>query len=194
MLIDTGGSNGRAQLEAQLARAGYLPGQLKLIVLTHGDFDHTGNAAHLRSKYGARVAMHAADWGMAERGDMFSGRKKANVLVRLLAPVLSGYGRAQRFRPDLALVEGLDLAMYGLDAQVLCLPGHSQGSVGVLTADGELFCGDLLVNTDQPALNSLIDDLAAAQASVERLRGLPITTVYPGHGQPFEMGRVGGEA
>ena len=68
------------------------------------------------------------------------------------------------------------------------LPGHSKGfSIGILTADGHLFCGDLLANTDKPALWSIIDDEDAAHASVEKLRGLDIDTVYPGHGRPFPM-------
>jgi glyoxylase-like metal-dependent hydrolase (beta-lactamase superfamily II) len=28
---------------------------------------------------------------------------------------------------------------------------------------------------------------SAANASIEKLRGLDITTVYPGHGEPFPM-------
>src|SRR5512139_3425317 len=52
LLIDTGSSNQRAELEQALESAGCSPGDLKLIVLTHGDFDHTGNAVHLREKFG----------------------------------------------------------------------------------------------------------------------------------------------
>jgi glyoxylase-like metal-dependent hydrolase (beta-lactamase superfamily II) len=50
-----------------------------------------------------------------------------------------------------------------------------------------LFIGDLLENTKQPALNSIMDDRAAAQASVEKLKALPVKIVYPGHGQPFPL-------
>jgi len=32
-----------------------------------------------------------------------------------------------------------------------------------------------------------MDDLAAAKASVEKLKGLEVGTVYPGHGKPFSM-------
>ena len=67
LLIDTGGPNQRLALEKGLADAGCRPGRLKLIVLTHGDFDHTGNAAYLREKFGAKLAMHAGDSGMAVR-------------------------------------------------------------------------------------------------------------------------------
>jgi len=41
VLIDTGVSNHRAALEQELINAGCQPGNLKLVVLTHGDFDHT---------------------------------------------------------------------------------------------------------------------------------------------------------
>jgi glyoxylase-like metal-dependent hydrolase (beta-lactamase superfamily II) len=50
-----------------------------------------------------------------------------------------------------------------------------------------LFCGDLFENTKGPALNSLIDDSTAANASVAKLEALKIRKVYPGHGQPFAM-------
>ena len=88
--------------------------------------------------------MHRDDAGMAERGDMFVNRKRPNLLVRSLVPLFTGFGAAERFTPDLSLADGDDLAQYGLGATILSLPGHSRGSVGVLTAAGELFCGDLL--------------------------------------------------
>jgi hydroxyacylglutathione hydrolase len=187
ILIDTGGSNARKALRGELENAGCLPGSLKLVILTHGDFDHIGNAAYLRATFGARVAMHRDDSGMAERGDMFVNRKRPNVLVRSLIPLFTGFGADERFTPDLYLADGDDLAQYGLEATILWLPGHSRGSIGVLTAGGDLFCGDLFENTKGPALNSIMDDPAAAAASLGCLESLKIGTVYPGHGQPFAM-------
>ena len=61
ILIDTGFLSKRAKLEQGLEMAGCQPGNLKLILLTHGDSDHAGNAAYIRDKYGARIALHAAD-------------------------------------------------------------------------------------------------------------------------------------
>ena len=78
--------------------------------------------------------MHRDDAGMAERGDMFVNRKRPNLLVRSLIPLFTGFGAAERFTPDLHLADGDDLAQYGLEAAILSLPGHSRGSVGVLTA------------------------------------------------------------
>jgi hydroxyacylglutathione hydrolase len=187
ILIDTGCSNKRTYLEKELESAGCKPGSLKLIVLTHGDFDHTGNAAYLRGKFGARTAMHHDDSGMAERGDMFWNRRRGNVLLRKVSSILFRFGKSDRFEPDLYIEDGYDLSGYGLDARVLSIPGHSKGSIGILTAGGDLFCGDLLINGDRPGLNSIIDDRAAAEASVEKLKRSRVSTVYPGHGSPFPM-------
>lgn len=187
VLIDSGMPASRKALLQALERLGCQPGQLKLLVITHGDFDHTGSAAHLREAYGAKIAMHRDDSGMAEQGDMFFNRQPRNALLRKLAPALIGFGKAQRFTPDVLLGEGDDLSPYGFAARVLSIPGHSKGSIGILTAAGDLFCGDLLANVGKPALGDIIDDMPAAEASLQRLRGLNVGMVYPGHGEPFPM-------
>lgn len=187
ILIDTGSSNQRGVLESELESAGCRPGNLDLVVLTHGDFDHAGNAAYLGKTFGAKIAMHEDDAGMVERGDMFWNRQTGNVLLRWLSPILFGFGKQKRFNPDLFVEDRSDLSAHGFDARIVDLPGHSKGSIGILTAGGDLFCGDLFENTEKPALNSIMDDLAAANASVERLAGMGIKTVYPGHGSPFSM-------
>jgi glyoxylase-like metal-dependent hydrolase (beta-lactamase superfamily II) len=185
VLIDTGCSNQRTALEQELEGAGCRPGNLKLIILTHGDFDHAGNAAFLRQRFGTPVAMHSDDFGMVKRGDMFWNRNKGNRLLRRIAPLLLRFGQSEIFEPDVSVADGSDLSQYGFEATVLSLLGHSKGSIGVQTSCGALFCGDLLENTKRPALSWIMDDGAAAAASVDKLKRLGIATVYPGHGQPF---------
>ena len=193
-LIDTGCSNQRTHLDRELENAGCQPGSLKLIILTHGDFDHAGNAVHLRRKYDTRIAMHRDDTGMVEHGDIFWNRKKPNILMRMLArmftPIFFRFGRSKRFKPDLYIDDGHDLSEFGLDARVLHIPGHSKGSIGILTACGDLIGGDLILKSDElkpPHLNSIIDDLALAHTSVEKLKSLNIKTVYPGHSISFTL-------
>lgn len=187
ILIDTAKAGQRRTIEAALAKAGCQPGNLKLIILTHGDFDHCGNAAYLSKKYGAPVAMHPDDAGMVERGDMFWNRKQPNPVMRAIVGLLFHLNAADQFKPDVFIQQGDNLAQYGFDAQVIELPGHAKGNIGLLTAENDLFCGDLLANTSKPQVWTIVDDQAAMQASVAKLNGLPIQTVYPGHGQPFLM-------
>ena len=60
VLIDTGFRFDRAQLDRELRAAGCGPGDLKLIVITHADPDHSANADYLRETYGAKIASHSA--------------------------------------------------------------------------------------------------------------------------------------
>jgi hydroxyacylglutathione hydrolase len=191
ILIDTGYSNKCTQLQKEMEKAGCRPGVLKLIVITHGDSDHAGNGAYLREQYGAPIAMHPDDWGMVERGDMGWNRKpkpdRISPVFKILGALLMTFSSASQFdlfKPDLAVDDGFDLAEYGAAAKVLHIPGHSKGSIGVLTTGGDLFCGDLLYN--MPGF-FVADDAAAYNASLRKLSGLDIKTVYPGHGKPFSL-------
>ena len=193
VLIDTGVAYKRTAMERELENAGCGEGDLKLIVLTHGDSDHAGNGAFLRKKYGVPIAMHPNDAGMVRRGDMSHSRKAKPDRITAMGRVIMLVGRLMTlvnpgnfdcFSPDVYLEDGQSLSDYGFDAKVLHLPAHSRGSVGVLTPDGELFCGDFICNFFRPSQVG-VDDLAAAKAGVERLKALGVRRVYPGHGRPF---------
>lgn len=192
-LIDTGMTTARHQLELALDHECCHPGDLKLILLTHGDFDHTGNAAYLRTKFGARVAMHPGDSGMLEHGDMFFNRKIKYPLVKMLMSKFIHLAEKDRCTPDILIEDGASLVEFGWDAKAFSTPGHSTGSICILTASGELFCGDLFINpTGKPTLNTMMYDNVALKSSFERLKALSIHTVYPGHGQPFPWNALPG--
>ena len=192
-MIDTGFANKRTGLMQDLTADGCKPGTLRLILLTHGDGDHAGNAAYLRQQFGAKIALHPADLGMVERGDMGWNRKpKPDYVAFLFRVILFLFGKhieLDLFKPDILLSDGQSLSDYGLDATVVHLPGHSLGSVGVLTAAGDLFCGDLVWNMMRPGFH-FIDDMPAAKASVSKLNGLGVKTIYPGHGKPFPIEKL----
>lgn len=193
VLIDTLTKGKRSLVEKALADAGCSAGKLELIVATHADSDHIGNCAYLRDELGGAIGMHREEAPVAQTGDMTAARPNVSGLGKFVFSVLGSFFRpadADRFTPDVYLGEGDDLTPYGLDAKVLYLPGHSQGSISVLTAQGDLFCGDLMTNTRHPKANSLVDDPVLLAESVARVRGLGVRTVYPGHGKPFDMSEL----
>jgi hydroxyacylglutathione hydrolase len=196
VMIDTGDMSDQANLEKELDRRGVTPENLKLVLLTHGDFDHTGNAAFLQKKFGVKIAMHAEDAGMVERGDQGWHRKaksdRITVFGRIIIFISSTLLRPSKFntfKPDLYVEDGQDLSEYGFAARVLHLPGHSKGSIGILTTAGDLFCGDLLMNMMKPDFHFMIDDWVDRNASLNKLKMSVIKTVYPGHGRPFLLER-----
>ena len=194
VLIDTGFPRNRADLLKKLEKAECRPGNLKLIVMTHGDGDHSGNGAFLREKYGAKIAIHSDESGAVENGDStlsrtkpsFSRRVFNKMVLSFLSPLMRS-GKFEPFSPDFTIDEGYDLSDFGFSAKVLHLPGHSKGSIGILTINGDLFCGDLFTNMRRPRLNSMVDNKSELKDSVERLTSMRIGTVLPGHGKPFIM-------
>ena len=192
ILIDTGFRSNRKALDAALIGAGCGVGDLKLVVITHGDADHASNAAFLRQKYGAKIAMHRAEVDAVESGNMFQSRGPLSPMRRLLKPVMSLFRlkKRDRFSPDVLLIEGDRLTQYGLDATVYHVPGHTRGSLAVLTADGAFFSGDFLENRTRPSIATFVDDAAVLRAQFERIKAMNIQTVYPGHGKPFALADI----
>jgi len=184
-LVDTGMPGKRHYIEKEMENSGCLPGNLELIMLTHGDKDHCGNAAYFRERFGARIAMHSADSGMIREGDMFFNRKSPGRVVETLVKPVMGLGKKDRFEPDILLEDGDELNRFGWEATVLHLPGHSSGSIAILTRDGALFCGDILADIKHPDVWSIVDDAEQMNSSVVTIKKLHVKTVYPGHGRPF---------
>ena len=70
------------------------------------------------------------------------------------------------------------------------MPGHSPGSLAVVTAEGDAFVGDLFVNYAVPSQPIYLSDRKAWQQSYERIRALGLRTIYVGHGEPFPGDRL----
>jgi hydroxyacylglutathione hydrolase len=194
VLIDTAYVAVRSMLVRALRSHGCVPGNLSLVVITHGDVDHVGNAAFLQRVYGAKIAMHPGDVGMVQHKDMGWGRKRtadsisfAVRLMCLLPKIFKAKTGYEAFDPDFLLNENFDLADYGLDAKIVSVPGHSKGSIGILTGKGDFYCGDLFYNV---RAYRFIDDMTERTTSINKLKTLPIKAIYPGHGKPFLGGSV----
>jgi glyoxylase-like metal-dependent hydrolase (beta-lactamase superfamily II) len=187
VLIDTGMPQHWERLEKELVSAGCSPGNLKLVVITHGDIDHIGNCAKLQEKYKVKVAMHEADAFMAEGG--VSPKRKVRTLAAKIRILFFRLFRKkitfQKFKPDILFKEERDLKEYGLDAKIINLPGHTQGSLGILTAKGDFFAGDTLTNSKKPDIAVYVDNFPELKNSIEKLKRLNIGKVYPGHGKVF---------
>ena len=166
-----------------------------LIVITHGHYDHTQNAAFLAEALGVPIAMHPADIPLLT--DLHAEPALAHKLLGkllvwtmklqqkpVIGPLLSKAmnNEIPPFTPDIALDDGFSLEPYGIAAAVTALPGHTRGCVGVL-AGKNLFAGDALMNMGRPGPALHYVDRAAMENSAAKITALgEDVTVWFGHG------------
>jgi hydroxyacylglutathione hydrolase len=198
VLVDTGFAFQRPLLERRLEEAGCGQGDLKLIVLTHGDGDHVGSCAYLKRKHGAEIAMHREDAASAgsdpgkDRVVKFGLMNFLEVFMGIgmaLRAVRTGSVKPEPFEVDFFLEDGHSLVGRGVDARVLHIPGHSRGSVGLLLPSGDLIAGDLFMNLVAPNFSAIRLPGGETAASVAKLDGLGLRDVLPSHGRPFPWKR-----
>lgn len=156
-----------------------------LIVLTHGHMDHCQNAAYLADALQIPIAMSAKDMNLIpdNRKQSLSARTFLGKIV--LSVSLSSFEKdnLEMFEPTIYLKNGDDLLDYGIAAQIVELPGHTKGSIGVKIEDN-LFVGDALMNMFYPTISMLYTDEQEMLESAEYISESGEKTIYFGHGKP----------
>jgi hydroxyacylglutathione hydrolase len=160
-----------AWIRDELAERGWT---LKLIVSTHGHWDHIGDNAAVAAHTGADIAVHPLDRERLERPQP------------LFAPF-----EIPPSVPAVDLAEGGVIRFGELRLVVLHTPGHTEGSVCLYAADeGLLFSGDTLFAGAWGRVDLPGGDAAAMVASLGRLTSFEDgTAVLPGHGPATTIGR-----
>lgn len=187
ILIDPGPPGREAAVIAGAAGAGVRPEDVRLILVTHGHLDHYGAATGVRAWCGAPVAAYRGEpeFSQDRRNALPPAQTLRGGLFRWFYLLLSPLARFEPLEADLLLDDKSDLLTYGAEAWTVHLPGHSPGSLGVVTPDGDIFVGDLFVNYSVPSQPIYLSDTEDWQRSYERVQELRPRMLYVGHGEPF---------
>ena len=147
---------------------------LKLIVSTHGHWDHIGDNAAVAAHTGADIAVHPLD------GDRLRHPQAVSAPFDIVPSV-----------PAVDLAEGGEVRFGDIRLRVLHTPGHTEGSVCLQETDsGLLFSGDTLFAGGWGRVDLPGGDPALMVESIGRLLDLEdAVQVLPGHGSATTMAR-----
>lgn len=202
LLIDAG--LGLGDLAGTLRRWGLIGDRPLLLFISHVHADHHGGAHQFwprvchpaeaawlseRSDWHPLVAAeYETDFGDVAASDGAGDDANDGLLISAL-PAAGFRPREHTVVPavpTLQLGEGDGIDLGGRRFEVLHLPGHSPGSVALWEeGSATLFAGDVVYDE-----GPLLDEITGSSvpdycATMRRLLGLPVRTVFAGHGAPF---------
>jgi glyoxylase-like metal-dependent hydrolase (beta-lactamase superfamily II) len=205
-VVDAGMPGYGSSLEADLLALGFALSDVRALLLTHSDFDHTGMAPRLQAA-GAEVWIGAKDEETLSRprlknGDAMLGLRVASRLWRPRTVAFVAYSAYRGgIRP--AAVKGASTCEDGdiLDVpgrpRVVATPGHTAGhSAFHFSGHGALFVGDAMCTWNPltgrrgpqvmpTALNLSTEECLHSLLAIE---AVDAQVVLPGHGAPFREG------
>jgi hydroxyacylglutathione hydrolase len=188
ILIDCGPPNKLGNFMKSLRSASIDPKQIKLIINTHGHYDHIGSAKVIKDTTGAQIAMHEPDKEWLEKA------------INPIIPGVTVWGKLLSkipIKPHIAETsvdiklddEDFSLTPFGIHGKVIYTPGHTIGSVSVLLETGDAFVGDLAMSGFplrlNPGLPVFAEDIERVKENIKLLVQRGARTFYPGHGKPF---------
>ncbi len=127
LLFDTGYRNTSHMLVQSIYDLGFDPHDIKLIIHSHGHFDHFGSGNEFRALYGAQVAMSRVDTELL--------REDPRRALMHLSPAPDD----EICWPDIEIDDGDVLTLGSTRVRCLLSPGHTMGTMAFFfdAVDGE---------------------------------------------------------
>jgi len=181
-----------------LSDSGIEAAEIKLIIISHGDFDHAGGAKELQELTGAKIVIHEKDRANLEDAVFHwpEGVTPWGKFSRaLLKPMLKKKLSFPPVKVDMVLDNhGLSLKEYGIPGKVVYTPGHTDGSISIVLESGDAFVGCLAHNRPpfvlKPRLPIYAKDIELIKQSWKVIMDQGASTIYPGHGKSFPIEKI----
>ncbi|MFB9990787.1 MBL fold metallo-hydrolase [Deinococcus oregonensis] len=186
-LVDTGAQHSPRALEKHLARRGQSWRDIDRIIVTHAHYDHAGGLAEIQAASGAEVWAHSLDSRSLRMGEQAPRPDPLSLSRwdRLVGQFLRGSQPPAAVQRELQAGERLTEVHGG--AEVLHLPGHSPGHIGLWFPEHGVLLGGDVVTHFLPWRLSLpvaayTANLSTAKHSIRKVAGMPVRTLGIGHG------------
>ena len=183
ILIDTGFIGIKRSLKKWLDKF-----NIKLIILTHAHIDHIWNASYIQRLYNCDIALGINDIENIDNSKINSkpSKNKYKSWSKLMNWGMHHF-IPEKFNINLTLSDNQIINDYGLNLKIISLPGHTNGSIGILYKD-YLFAGDALVNRGKtPTLAYQNQNNKYANKSLEKIINISPKIIFVGHDKEVKM-------
>ncbi len=189
VLVDTGVAGHLQQFITLFKQHNLAPVDIRLIVLTHTHYDHTGNLHELAELTGAKVIVHKNEFKNLETGFIPIPKGvvlKTRIVSRLGKWFTPKYASPKPFTADLINEGEFDLNEFGIDGKIISTPGHTNGSQSVLIGK-KLISGDTFLNLkDGTVFPIFANQPKTLLKTWQSIFDLGVDEIYPGHGQKMK--------
>ena len=195
VVVDTGYAGNYDRFCKNLGKHGISLDELKFIFITHAHCDHVGFLNDLISNTDAILIMHRESPERLLEGHNKSTGGYSNLQAKVFLYIMHLVGIEKHEFP-IVRVGGNTLLWdgkkqffkeMGIELEIISLPGHTSDSIGLLTDDGILLCGDACMNGFPSKKRNIIwiENLEDYKKSWNKMIESPAREIYPSHGAPF---------
>lgn len=195
ILVDTGSPGDTKNLIMGMRKVGIDVQDLSLIIHTHVHFDHCGCTWDLKQMNDLPIVVHNIE-ADAQREGINSAIIPTHWFTRLTMPLMKD--SFQGVVSDLTIEDEMDLNAYGVDGRIICTPGHTPGSISVITNNGDAIVGDLMGGGDfmglffrlRPRYHYFASNMDLVRSSIKKVINYSPKNIYVGHGGPLKFDSV----
>lgn len=197
IVVDTGYAGGFNRFCKGLERISISIKDIKYIFITHAHDDHVGYLNELKKATDATIVMDCKSPERLSLGQNLWEGGYSSRLAKGFTNLFTLFGKGMHKFP---IVEKFDDTLLwngktqffeekGIPLKIISLPGHTKDSIGLITSDGLLFCGDAAMNGFPSIKRNIIwiENLDDYKRSWETMLNCGAKMILPSHGKPFSI-------
>lgn len=169
------------------------PDEIKLIIVNHAHADHTGGLKKLKEITNAKILVHEEDADYLRKG-VSTKIVPLTLFAKLaLMSMPASFRNYDPIEPDIVIKDEYSLEEFGVKAKVIHTPGHTAGTISLITETGVAFigcCAQGLPFRLFPSLPALAQDINLVYSSWQRIIDEGVTEAFISHGKTMSVSKM----
>ena len=169
------------------------PEEIKLIVVNHAHFDHVSALKKMKEITKAQILVHENDAEYLRKGispEINTLNLSSKLLMSFVPKSMRDY---EPVEPDIVIKDEYSLQEFGVDAKIIHTPGHTAGTVSLITKQGNAFIGCCAHGSPIrliPGLPKIAQDMNQVLSSWEQIINAGAKTLHISHGNQLSVDKM----